>query len=107
MSEGAYLLVQVSAGSEKQAWEIAHTVVEQNLVACAQVFPIRSCYSWEGRIEHDDELLILMKTTAAAYDRLEACIKEMHDYDVPEILAVPIVRGLTAYLHWMDEVVAG
>lgn len=99
------LLVQVSAGSEEQATMLARAAVERALVACAQILPIRSCYRWEGKIVEEHEWLILMKTTESAYDRLEQVIKELHSYEIPEILALPIARGLPAYLEWVNQVV--
>lgn len=104
-AEPKYIIVQVSAGSSDEAWAVARTVVERKLVACAQVFPIRSCYEWQGNIEVDDEHLILMKTRHDAYTALEACIREVHSYDVPEIMAIPVVAGSHDYQQWIDDVV--
>ncbi|NJN67126.1 MAG: divalent-cation tolerance protein CutA [Chloroflexaceae bacterium] len=105
--EAPYLVVQVSAGDSEAAWAIAQTSVARKLAACAQVFPIRSCYEWEGKVVQDDEYLVLLKTRAEAYDRLAACIRELHRYEVPEVIALPIVRGSDSYLRWVDEVVGG
>lgn len=104
-SETPYIVVQVSAESSEQAQSIAHRAVEQKLAACAQIFPIRSCYEWEGAIAEDDEYLILLKTHRDVYQQLEACIGEVHSYDVPEIMALPVVAGSESYLKWIDEVV--
>ncbi len=103
--EPSYIFVQVTAGDVDQAWAIARALVERKLAACAQVFPIRSCYEWEGQIVEDNEALIFIKSRREAYDRLEACVKELHRYEVPEILAVPIVAGSEKYLRWIDSVV--
>ena len=104
--ETPHIIVQVSAGSVEEARKIAHAVIERKLVACAQFFPIHSVYTWEGNVESDDEQLILMKTRRDVYSELEACIQDVHCYDVPEILAVPVVAGSQAYLSWIDEMVA-
>ncbi len=104
-TETPYIIVQVSAGSQEEATTIASAAVERQLAACAQCFPIRSIYTWEGKVEVDDEHLLLLKTRRDAYSALEACIKEHHSYDVPEIMAVPVVAGIDSYLAWIDEVV--
>ncbi len=84
-------------------------LVERRLAACVQVVgPVESRYRWEGRVETATEWLCVAKTTAERYDELEAVIVELHSYDVPEILAVPVVRGSAAYLRWLgDEVAPG
>jgi periplasmic divalent cation tolerance protein len=100
-----YLLVQVSVGSEMQAWTIARAVVERSLAAAAQVLPMRSCYNWKGRLTESNEYLVLIKSGAAAYDAIEACVKELHSYEVPAIVALPIIAGSAPYLRWIDECV--
>jgi periplasmic divalent cation tolerance protein len=104
-TETPYIIVQVSVGSLEEATTLASIVVERNLAACAQCFPIRSLYTWQGKVETADEHLLLFKTRCDRYSALEACIKEQHSYDVPEIMAIPIVAGSSAYLAWIDEVV--
>jgi periplasmic divalent cation tolerance protein len=64
--------------------------------------PIRSTYRWEGVVQHDDEVLLLVKTVAARFDDVAATVRELHSYDVPAITAVPIVRGSDDYLAWID-----
>jgi periplasmic divalent cation tolerance protein len=103
--EPSYIFVQVTAGDADQAWAIAKALVERKLAACVQVFPIRSCYEWEGKIVEGNEVLVFIKSRREAYDRLEACVKELHSYEVPEILALPILRGSEKYLEWIDSVV--
>lgn len=105
MSNNTYMLVQVSVETSQQAQEIASAVVERKLVACAQIMPISSCYEWQGAIARDDEFLLLLKTRADAYTELETCIHELHTYEVPEIVALPIVQGSASYLRWIDDVV--
>jgi periplasmic divalent cation tolerance protein len=102
-----YLFVQVTARDADEAWTIARTIVERKLAAAAQVFPIRSCYWWQGELTEDNEYLIFMKTRAEAYEALEACVRELHSYQVPAIFALPIVAGSESYLHWIDAVVQG
>ena len=83
---------------------MAVALVERRLAACVQVVgPVESRYRWEGRVETATEWLCVAKTTAERYDELEAAIGELHSYDVPEILAVPVVRGSAAYLRWLGD----
>lgn len=99
-------LVQVltTAGSEEEAGLIAELLVERRLAACVQVVgPITSRYRWQGAIEEEREWQCLAKTTRAAYEAVEAAIREVHSYDEPEIIATPIVVGSASYLDWIEE----
>ncbi|MDB1088274.1 divalent-cation tolerance protein CutA [Streptomyces sp. ACA25] len=96
------LAVLTTAGSAAQAEELAAGAVEARVAACAQVSaPITSYYRWEGAVQHDPEWQVLFKTAAARYEALEAYLRDAHDYDVPEIIATPVVRGSAAYLAWV------
>ena len=79
-------------------------LVEEKLAACGNLVPgIESIYRWQGNIETSSEVLVIFKTTTARYAQLEARIRELHSYEVPEILAVPVGAGLPAYLRWVVE----
>lgn len=104
---GSHIVVVVSAETAEEAAHIAKTTVERKLVACAQIFPIRSWYEWEGDIVNSDEQLVLLKSHSDVYEHLEACIQEEHSYDVPEIIALPITAGFAPYLNWIDTIVKG
>jgi periplasmic divalent cation tolerance protein len=96
--------IQVMTTTEKRedAERLAERVVAERLAACAQVIgPIHGTYHWQGKIERSEEWLCLMKTRASLYDALEAQVKALHPYSVPEILAVPVVAGSADYLAWM------
>jgi periplasmic divalent cation tolerance protein len=81
---------------------LARSLVEEGLAACVNAIPnIASTYRWEGRIQEDREILLLIKTSEAVYARLEARILDLHPYELPEVVAVPIVRGSAAYLSWL------
>jgi periplasmic divalent cation tolerance protein len=96
------LIVFVTCGNRELAEKVAMNVVAERLAACVNIVPgIRSCYEWEGTIEWSDELLMLMKTTRERYPQLELRVRELHEYDVPEIVAVPIEAGLAKYLDWI------
>jgi periplasmic divalent cation tolerance protein len=85
-----------------QARQIGAALVERQVAACVNLLPgAESIYRWEGKVERAGEVVALIKTTR--YAGLEAAIRELHPYEVPEIVAVPVVAGLAAYLKWMGE----
>jgi len=88
------------------AEQVATRLVEERLAACAQVIgPVRSTYWWAGKIEQADEWYCHLKTTLARLPGVEARIRELHPYEVPEIIAVPILQGNLDYLKWIQETV--
>jgi periplasmic divalent cation tolerance protein len=100
----AYLQVQTTTASQEQAEAIAKALVERHLSACVQVVgPIKSCYRWEGELQTSQEWLCLAKTTSLLYAELEDAIRELHTYDVPEIIATPITHGSGGYLAWLTD----
>jgi len=100
MSE--HVEIQVTCRSVEEADRIADALVARRLAACVQQVPIRSTYRWEGEVQHDDEILLLVKTRAARFDDVASAVRELHSYDVPAITAVAIVRGSDDYLAWVD-----
>lgn len=98
------LIVFITVGNPDQAYRIAKTVVEENLAACVNIIPaVRSIYRWKGEICDDPECLLLAKTTRDVFPLLEARVKAVHSYEVPEIIAVPVERGFPPYLDWVAE----
>lgn len=95
--------IQVTCSRSEEADAIADLLVERRLAACVQQVTIRSTYRWEGSVEHDDEILLLVKTTRARYRDVEAVVREQHSYDVPAITCVGIVAGSADYLAWIDD----
>jgi periplasmic divalent cation tolerance protein len=88
------------------AEQVASRLVEERLAACAQVIgPVRSTYWWSGKIERADEWYCHLKTTVARLPRVQTRIRELHPYEVPEIIAVPILQGNPDYLKWIQEMV--
>lgn len=95
--------IQITCGSADEATRIADALVERRFAACVQQLPIRSTYRWEGVIQHDDEILLLVKTTGARFDDVASAVRELHSYDVPAITALSIVRGSDDFLAWIDS----
>ena len=96
------LLVIANCPDEACANRIALAVVEAGLAACVNLLPrVQSVYRWQGAIESASEVPLLIKTTAGRYTELETAIRELHPYDIPEIIALPIAQGLPAYLDWL------
>jgi periplasmic divalent cation tolerance protein len=92
---------------EQAAQNLAVRLVEERLAACAQVSgPVSSTYRWQGEIERDAEWYCHIKTTAARMVQLQARILELHPYEIPEIIAVPILDGNPDYLRWIEESVS-
>lgn len=96
------LVVLVTASSREEALRIGRRVVEKKLAACVTVVPnVISVFEWEGKVCEEDEWLLVMKSTADAYEALEAEVKTLHSYEVPEILALSVVKGSNDYLAWV------
>ncbi len=97
-------LVLVTVPSRADGERIGRALVEERLAACVNVVPgLRSVYRWQGAVEAADEALLLIKTTAAAVEALAARVRSLHPYTLPEVIALPVAAGLTAYLAWVDE----
>lgn len=99
-----YRIVFITAGGEEEAVRIAKALVEQRLAACVNIIqPVRSIYRWEGKVCDEQELLLVAKTHVAQIAALMACVEELHSYEVPEVLAIPIESGFRPYLEWVEE----
>jgi uncharacterized protein involved in tolerance to divalent cations len=102
MSGSEVVVVLVTVPSVEAADRIARPLVEERLAACVNVVgPIRSVYRWEGAVREDQEQLLVVKTRRRLLERVDARVRELHDYDVPEVVALPVVGGSTAYLAWL------
>lgn len=96
------LVVLTTTETEADAQRLARLLVESELAACVQVLPrMTSIYRWQGKIERSGETLLLIKTTRAAYARLETAIIQNHPYETPEIIALPVEAGSAKYLNWL------
>jgi periplasmic divalent cation tolerance protein len=101
------IVVLNTCSSTEEAQRIARGLVEKRLAACVSVLPaVRSIYRWKDAIEEEDEVLLVIKSSRALFDRLRSEIVRLHSYEVPEIIAVPIVDGSEAYLTWLDRELA-
>jgi periplasmic divalent cation tolerance protein len=102
-------MILVTTDSEEQAAAMARTLVEEKLVACVQIVPgIRSIYWWKGEMCDSREHLLIMKTVTPLFPALRDRICQLHSYEVPEIVSLPISDGLPAYLLWvMDSTIGG
>ncbi|MFV0626234.1 MAG: divalent-cation tolerance protein CutA [Alphaproteobacteria bacterium] len=98
-----FQVVLTTAKDKIEAEVIAKTLLEEKLCACIQLFPISSYYHWEGKFENSSELLLLIKTRKELYSEVEKRILELHSYDVPEIISLPIENGFSGYLDWIKK----
>ena len=101
-------MVYVTAGSSAEASRLARALVEARLAACvSQVGPVQSVYHWDGKLEQSEEQLLMVKTRKELFTVLEKKVREMHSYSVPEIVALPIIDGSSAYLRWLEDETTG
>jgi len=102
--KGDRVILVLSTVPESDSACIAETLVSERLVACVNAMPVRSCYRWKGEICRDREELLIMKTRESLFARVMERVRELHPYEVPEILALPVWGGFGGYLQWvMDE----
>ncbi|MBV6624636.1 MAG: divalent-cation tolerance protein CutA [Rivularia sp. (in: Bacteria)] len=101
-----YGIVLVTTGSQKEAEQIANVLVEANLAACVSFRPISSIYTWQGKVHNEQEWQLFIKTDLTRFPTLEAKILELHSYEVPEIIAIPILKGHQPYLQWIAQQVS-
>jgi periplasmic divalent cation tolerance protein len=96
-------IVLTSCGIKEEAEDIAFALVERKLAACVNIVAVNSIFRWKNEIESNPEFLLIIKTTAAAFDRVKDAIKELNTYDLPECVQIPIEAGSEAYLKWIGE----
>lgn len=99
------IVVYITAPNEDEAARMAKALVEARLAGCVNIIRnIRSIYSWQGRIEDEPEVLMVVKTQKSLFEELSKKVRELHSYSVPEIIALPIVEGSRDYIRWLNEV---
>ena len=103
--QNAFIIVMVTTANKQEAENIAQNLLEARLIACANILgPISSHFHWEGKIERAEEYLLLMKSRSGLFKTLAEKVRFIHSYEVPEVIAVPIVNGSAAYLNWLGSV---
>lgn len=104
MSEAEVLLVITNVPDRATAERVAEALVTNGVAACINILAeCTSVYQWEGKLNHTSEVPLLIKTTRTAYARLESALRELHPYELPELIAVPVTAGLPAYLNWVVQ----
>lgn len=98
-----YIVVMVTASSEDEASKIAKHLVENHLAACVSLFPVSSTYTWSNQVHYDQEWQLMIKTQQDQFSALETAIRNLHAYDVPEVIALPIIAGSLPYLNWISD----
>jgi len=102
--ENTYIIVIVTTASKQEAEEIAQHLLRERLTACANIIgPVSSLFHWSGKIEKAEEYLIFMKSRKDLFEKVAETVKALHSYEVPEILALPIVKGSKAYIDWLES----
>ena len=98
------IVVITTVGTEEQAYTIAREIVARRQAACVNIVPgIHSVYHWQGAIQEEAEWMLVIKSTRALFDQLQAELRKVHSYKVPEVLAIPVVAGNEEYLAWVDR----
>ncbi|MEW6108021.1 MAG: divalent-cation tolerance protein CutA [Nitrospirota bacterium] len=99
-----YIVVFITSSNEQEAEKIAKAVIESRLAACVNIIKnVRSIYRWQGRIEDDNEALMIVKTRSDLFEELLNAVKGLHSYSVPEVIAMPIIEGSGDYLKWLEK----
>lgn len=108
MPENECLVVLCTCPDGAPAVDLAESLVGEGLAACVNRLPgVASCFRWEGRVQHETETLLLIKTTRERLAELTARIRDLHPYELPEVIAVPVKGGLEEYLDWVRASVSG
>ncbi len=103
----SHCMVLVTCKDDTEARLLASGIVHDKLAACVQMNPVVSVYTWKGQVETETEVRLTIKTRTALYPSLESYIRTHHSYEVPQILQVPITRGLPEFLDWIDQTTDG
>jgi periplasmic divalent cation tolerance protein len=99
------ILITTTTPDRDSALKIAKLLIEQKLAACVQMFPIESIYTWKGQVCQENEIILLIKSKSSLFDQIKTLIKENHQYEVPEIIQIPITDGLPEYIKWINDCV--
>ena len=100
-----YIIVLVTTTNKSEAEKISEALLKERIIACANIInPVTSFFHWQGKVDKCEECLVIMKSRRDLFAELEERVKGLHSYDVPEVLALPIVDGSDAYLAWLGSV---
>jgi len=100
-----FIVVLITTADKSEAEKISQTLLSEKLIACANIIsPVTSCFLWQGKIDKTEECLVIMKTRRSLFGELLLCVKGLHSYEVPEVLALPVADGSESYLSWMGSV---
>ena len=103
MTDSDVRIVFISTPREEAA-QFAKTLVDTRLAACVNIIPkMESYFRWEGKVQHDEEALLIVKTSAQTIEKLQEFVDNNHPYDLPEVISIPILEGLPAYLQWIRD----
>jgi len=97
----SFCIVMTSVSGKEESQRISDALVGERLAACVQAYEMTSTYPWNGEIQHDSEVMLLIKTRESLYDSVAERITELHSYDVPEVLRLPVSAGTKPYLEWV------
>lgn len=98
----AHVVVQVTTGSREEAETLARTLVERRLAASAQVSPLHTWYRWQGRVQEAQEHLVRLFTRRDRFDAVARAVRELHSYELPQVVALPLCEGTPEFLRWID-----
>jgi len=100
-----HIQITTTTPDRDSAFKIAKLLIEQKLAACVQMFPIESIYTWKGQVCQEKEIILLIKSKSSLFEQIKTLIKENHQYEVPEIIQIPITDGLPEYIKWINDCV--
>lgn len=104
----SYIAVFMTVSDEKEATKIVRNLLKERLIACANIVgPVSSLFWWKGKIDKASEFLVIMKSRKNLFQKLSEKVKELHSYEVPEIIALPLIEGLPSYLNWLGTSLYG
>jgi len=104
----SYIAVFMTISDEKEATKIVRSLLKDRLIACANIVgPVSSLFWWKGKIDKANEFLVIMKSRKNLFKRLSERVEELHSYEVPEVIALPVIEGLPSYLNWLGASLYG
>ena len=102
MTKEQFIIIETTFSNLEMAKNLAKILIDQKLAACIHLQKIESLYSWKGKIANDDEILLIIKSNSRYFDKISQIIKDNHDYELPQIIAKPIIAGDEKYLSWIE-----